>query len=120
MTVKNFSERVRLINDQSKKFGADLVGVASVEDLKRSPSHEIIGKMPEFNGVGTKDVEGRKRGAVKWPEGAISAIVIAVEHPPEKPEMDWWITGASAGNTAGNRLLMGTVSDLAAWLEKEL
>ena len=119
MTVRNLSELVRLINDQANKFGADLVGVASVEDLKHSPSHEIIGKMPEFNGVGTKDVEGRKRGAVKWPEGAISAIVIAVEHPPEKPEMDWWITGASAGNTAGNRLLMGTVSDLAAWLEKE-
>ncbi|MCB2147230.1 MAG: epoxyqueuosine reductase [Deltaproteobacteria bacterium] len=113
------SELGRLINDKAIKFGADLAGVASVEDLKRSPSHEISEKIPEFNGVGTKDVKGRKRGVVNWPEAARSAIVMAVEHPPEKPELDWWITGAAAGNTAGNRLLMGTVSDLTAWLEKE-
>ena len=119
MKEKNIGELVRLINDKAKEFGADLVGVASVDDLKRSPSHEISEKMPEFNGVGTKDVKGRKRGAVKWPEGARSAIVIAVAHPPEKPELDWWITGASTGNTAGNRLLMGIVSELATWLEKE-
>lgn len=118
MTEKNINELVRLINDKAKEFGADLAGVASVEDLKRSPSHEISEKMPEFDGVGTEEVEGRKRGVVKWPEGARSAIVIAAEHPPEKPEMDWWVTGASAGNTAGNRLLMGTVSELATGLEK--
>ncbi|GBC60807.1 epoxyqueuosine reductase [Desulfonema ishimotonii] len=119
MSEKNINDLVRLINDKAKAFGADLAGVASVEDLKRSPSHEISEKMPEFNGVGTEDAEGRKCGVVKWPEGARSAIVIAVEHPSEKPEMDWWVTDASVGNTAGNRLLMGTVSKLAAWLEKE-
>lgn len=119
MTEKNINELVRLINDKAKEFGADLAGVASVEDLKRSPSHEISEKMPEFDGVGTEDAQGRKRGVVKWPEGARSAIVIAAAHPPEKAEMDWWVTGASAGNTAGNRQLMKTVAELATWLEKE-
>ena len=119
VTEKNINELVRLINDKAKAFGADLAGVASVDDLKGSPSHAISQKMPEFDGVGTKDAQDRKRGVVKWPEGARSAIVIAAAHPPEKPEMDWWVTGASARNTAGNRLLMGTVSELATWLEKE-
>jgi epoxyqueuosine reductase len=110
---------VLLINDKAREFGADLAGVASVEDLKRSPSHKIREKIPEFNGVGTVDVENRKRGVEQWPEGAGSAIVIGVEHPLVKPELDWWVTGDSGGNTVGNRLLMKTVSKLAAWLEKE-
>lgn len=119
VTGKNVKELVGLIIGKAKACGADLAGVASVRDLKRSPSHAISERMPEFDGVGTKDVQGRQRGVVKWPERARSAIVIAAAHPSEKPEMDWWVTGASAGNTAGNRLLMGTVSELASWLEKE-
>ena len=31
------NELVQFINDKAKEFGADLVGVASVKDLKRSP-----------------------------------------------------------------------------------
>ncbi len=120
MSDKNINELARIIQNRAQQFGADLSGTVSIEDLKHSPSHEISGKMPVFNGVGTKDVEGRKRGIVKWPDGARSAIVIAVEHSPEKPEMDWWVTtGASTGNTAGNRLMIHIVSKLAAWLEKE-
>ena len=119
MSGKNIDELIRVINDKAKEFGADLAGIASVKDVRRSPSHEIIKKMPDFDGVGTVSAEGLKRGVVKWPDGARSAVVIAAAHPPEKPELDWWVTGASAGNTAGNRLLMRTVSELAYWLGKE-
>jgi len=104
---------------KAKSFGADLAGIAKVEDLKQSPSHRISEKMPAFNGVGTKSVKGRKRGIVKWSEGAKSAIVIALAHPPEQPELDWWVTGSSTGNTAGNRLLMAVIKKLADWLEQE-
>jgi epoxyqueuosine reductase len=119
MAKKNKNELVQSINDKAREFGADLAGVASVEDLKRSPSHEISEKMPEFNGVGTKDVENRKRGVVQWPERARSAVVIGVAHPFVKPELDWWEADDSGGNTEGNRLLIKTVSKLAMWLEKE-
>jgi epoxyqueuosine reductase len=118
MSIKNITKLVQLINDKAKEFGADLAGVANVGDLKRSPSHAISEKLPVFNGVGTKDVENRKPGIVQWPEGARSAIVIGVEHPSVKPELDWWVTGDSAGNTAGNRLLIKTVSRLQTYLEK--
>jgi epoxyqueuosine reductase len=113
------NELIRLINDKAQEFGADLAGVAGIADLRRSPSHEISEKMPEFNGVGTKNVDNRRHGIVQWPERAGSAIVIGVAHPPEKPELDWWVTVDSAGNTAGNRQLMKTVSELETYLEKE-
>lgn len=108
------------IIEQAKAFGADLAGIANVEDLKASPSHRISEIMPEFAGEGTKAVEGRKRGVVQWPEGAKSAIVIAIGHPVEKPELDWWVTATSAGNTEGNRLLMSVFDRLAGWLEREM
>jgi epoxyqueuosine reductase len=109
------------IIEKAKEFGADLAGVASVVDLKKSPSHVISEKMSDFANVAAKVVEGRKPGIVEWPDGAKSAIVIALAHPPEKPELDWWILGgkSAAGNTPGNRILMSTVKKLAEWLEEE-
>jgi epoxyqueuosine reductase len=119
MTEKIKNKLVQLINDKAREFGADLAGVANVEDLKRSPSHKICEKIPEFSGVGTVDVENRKQGVVQWPKGARSAIVIGVEHPFDKPELDWWVAGDSGENSVGNRLLIKTVSRLSAWLEKQ-
>ncbi len=106
---------------KAKEFGADLAGVARVADLKASPSHILGVKVAASGGVGVKVVEGRKPGVVLWPETAKSAIVIAVSHPPEAPELDWWVLGGAsgAGNTIGNRILMDINDALAAWLEKE-
>lgn len=106
---------------RAKEFGADLVGIARVEDLQKSPSHTISEKMPHFDNMGAKTVEGRKCGQVDWPEGAKSAIIIALEHPPEKPELDWWIFGKqlTTGNTPGNKILMEIVKKLSSWLENE-
>ncbi len=119
MIEKNMAKLRRLTVAKAQEFGADLAGIVSVEDLKRSPSHVISERMPEFTGVGTKEASARQRGIVTWPKDARSAIVIAIEHPPEKPELDWWITRASGGNTAGNRVLMDIVAKLSAWLEAE-
>jgi epoxyqueuosine reductase len=105
---------------RARAFGADLAGIANVDDVKQSPSHLISEKIPEYAGVGTTSAAGRRRGIVHWPQGAGSAIVMAMAHPPEKPELDWWITGASTGNTAGNQLLMSVVDKLADWLEQDL
>ena len=106
---------------KARGFGADLAGIARVDDLKNSPSHVISEKMPAFANVAAEMVEGRKPGIVEWPDGARSAIVIALSHPPEKPELDWRILegNSSTGNTPGNKLLMATVKKLAEWLEKE-
>ena len=109
----------REIIAKAKAFGADLVGIANLADLKRSPSHLMGQLLPDFEGEAMRAVAGKKWGVVEWPEGARSAIVIAIAHPSDKPELDWWVTGASAGNTIGNRLLIKVVSRLTDWIEKE-
>ncbi len=122
MAKINGNELIRRIKEKALEYGADLAGIANVEELKRSPSHAISGngKMPEFNGVGTLAVENHRRGLVQWPASARSVVVLGVAHPAAKPELDWWITGPSGGNTAGNRRLMKTVSELKMWLEREV
>ena len=103
--------------EKAKEFGASLAGIANVEALKRSPSHLIYKKLDEYRTVGTK--EGNlKSDEIVWPENVKSAIVIAIWHPEEKPELDWW-GHVSSGGTSGNRMLISSNSRLSAWLEKE-
>ena len=109
----------RSIIAQAKAFGADLAGIASVDDLKASPSHRISEVLPEFKGEGTKPAAGGRRGVVRWPEGMRSAVVIAVAHPADEPKLDWWITLKSVSNTSGNKLLMSAIDGLADWLERD-
>lgn len=119
MSEKTAEEHAERIITKAKAFGADLAGIVNLEDLKRSPSHQIGEKLPDFEGEAMKAFAGKKWGVVAWPEDARSAVAIAIAHPPHKPELDWWVTGACAGNTAGNRLLMKVVARLADWFEKE-
>lgn len=103
---------------EARLCGADLAGVAAVADLKRSPSHAIGGLLPSYAGVGT--VDGQEGGGhVEWPPEARSAVVLAVRHPEEQPELDWWFGGESRGNTPGNELLIAASDGLAGWLEAE-
>jgi len=122
MPEKTAEELAALIVTQAKDCGADLAGIARVDDLKQSPSHRISERMPNFANVGAKVVEGRRPGQVDWPAGARSAVVIAIEHPEDKPELDWWILGtkSTAGNTPGNKLLIAAANQLADWIEQEL
>jgi epoxyqueuosine reductase len=109
------------ILQKAKNFGADLVGIASVADIQGSPSHIISEKMPEFDNVAVKKVEGRRHGQVDWPVSAKSAIVVAVSHPEDKPELDNWILGgkSTAGNTPGNKKLISIITRIVDWLERE-
>jgi epoxyqueuosine reductase len=102
---------------KAKEFGATLAGIANVEALKKSPSHLVYGELEQYRTVGRK--EGKlKPGEIAWPENIKSAIVIAVWHPEEKPELDWW-GYVSSGGTSGNRMLISINSKLSMWLGKE-
>lgn len=106
------------ILQKAKEFGACLAGIAKVEKLKKAPSHLIYGKLGKYNTVGNKPPEEIKPGEIAWPENAKSAIIIAVEHPEGKPELDWWKAGYRGG-TSGNRILMSINTKLVEWLERE-
>ena len=100
---------------KAKEFGASLCGFASVEDLKRSPSFTFAPRMPNpGDGIGTRKNDlGLKQGEVLWPENAKTVLVIAVEHPEDKPEMDWWFGRV---DPPGNRVLAEVVKQLCAWI----
>jgi epoxyqueuosine reductase len=103
------------IIDKAKEMGASMAGIANVELLKKSPSHEIIKKLGmEIDGVNPYG-EVCDFDEINWPTEARSALVIAVSHPQDKPELDWWdgLTG-----TIGNSELIRINRELSAWIEK--
>jgi len=110
-------DRGAQIIEKAKEMGATMAGIASVELLRKSPSHEILSKF------GTK-IDGVHSFAriedfneIKWPANAKSALIMAVSHPQDKPELDW---SFASGNTPGNRLLQRINRELCAWIEETL
>jgi epoxyqueuosine reductase len=118
MAEKSRSDTSTRIIEKAKEFGAHLAGIADVAAVKISPSHYIYEKLDRYRSVGTRHSDNVRPGEVAWPADAKSAIIIAVEHPADKPELDWWRDGYSGG-TAGNRILMSVNDRLCAWLEEE-
>jgi len=103
---------------KAKELGACLAGIAKVEDLKSAPSYTVAPVMPDYASVGANKerLDGLKHGEVKWPEDARSVIVVAVEHPEDKLEMDYWY---GSKDPIGNRKLIAVVKGLLEWLEKD-
>ena len=101
--------------NKARKLGADLVGFAAVDDLKKAPSFTFAPRMPgSGQGIGTSNNDlGLKPGEVLWPENARTVMVIAVRHPEDKPEMDWWFGRV---DPPGNRVLAKLVGELCAWI----
>lgn len=110
------SEISNRIIEKAKSLGASLAGIAIVDLIKSSPSHLIYPKMEHHSGVGSRaSAHGIKPGEVAWPLGAKSAVVIAVEHNEDQPELDWWYGKKSP---PGNRILMKINKILSEWVEK--
>ncbi|MEA3375277.1 MAG: epoxyqueuosine reductase [Chloroflexota bacterium] len=112
------SGRGAQIIEKAQEMGAAAAGIASVEALRESPSHEILGKFgTKIDGV--RSYVGMIEGfnEIQWPPKAKSALAIAVSHPEDKLELDW--TDAS-GNTPGNRILQRINRELAAWIQETL
>ena len=57
-------------------------------------------------------------GTIAWPTGTLSAIVMAISHPEDRPDLDWW-QGGLKGGTPGNRELRRISTALSDWLERE-
>ena len=91
------------IIEKAKSFGASLAGITRVELLKNTPSYELHGKISQgIDGVGVE--QGYSDFTeINWPEGAKSVLVIALHHPHDKPELDWYL---ESGYLPGNEALM--------------
>ena len=114
MTNQELQSASSAILKKAKHFGADLEGVAGVDALKAAPSFVCAPRLPIVEKVvGT--LEGGMaldRDEVKWPEKAKSILAIAVAHPEDRPELDWWHGQISP---SGNKLLINTVKALSCW-----
>ena len=109
MTQK--SELSELIIKKAKYYGASLAGIASVESVKKSPSHIVyskIGAITPTNEITSKEIN--------WPSDVKSIMVIALNHPIDKPELEWW----DGKSTPGNRMLTEINKSLSEWLEKSM
>jgi epoxyqueuosine reductase len=95
------------IIEKAKEKGAAMAGIASVELLKKTPSHEILNMK---TGLEINDFAG-----ISWPEDAKSALVIAVSHPEDKPERDWW----DGKSSPGNNILIRIIGELSVWIREE-
>ncbi|SMC63285.1 epoxyqueuosine reductase [Desulfocicer vacuolatum DSM 3385] len=100
---------------KAKNLGAHLSGFAAVDDLRTAGAFTFAPKMPGAGqGVGTRESDMELNpGEVNWPDHARSILVIAVEHPREKPEMDWWFGRISP---PGNKILVNIVNELCEWI----
>jgi epoxyqueuosine reductase len=97
------------IVEKAKEVGASLAGIATVEDLKASPSYEIYDKAPyydEYAGVNYRDEHK-------------SILVWALAHPPSEPVLDWWSLKVP-GFTPGNRVLRKLSKQLRVWMGEDL
>jgi len=108
------SDNGSVIINKAKELGAVLVGIADIELIKKSPSHEMLKKI----GMGSEGVgsaPGETAGTeINWPESAKSVLAIAVSHPGGKPELDWW---DGYKGTPGNRILIRINRELSEWIE---
>ncbi|HEY32657.1 MAG TPA: epoxyqueuosine reductase [Dehalococcoidia bacterium] len=109
------------IIEKAKELGADLVGIASIEPLKDSPSHYLLSTVGrKIDGIGG-DSGSDDPQQVQWPTGARTALIIAVAHPKAKPELDWSHsrkTSTFRGNSPGNKMLITINKELSAWIER--
>ena len=93
--------RDRII-EKSLELGADDAGVCLASDLLRGPTHRKF-TLPE----GLEDHH--------------SVLVIALRHPVEEPELDYFVKreGFRFGNSEGNRRLMEVSREIGLWFEEE-
>lgn len=96
---------------RAQSFPEVLAGIASLEALRKSPSHHAdlyVGWKdgPQYENVAQEE----------WPRNARSVLVLALRHPRQKPSLDWW----DGKGTAGNRVLMSVAKQLKQWFDKKL
>ena len=96
---------------KAQSFPEVLAGIASLDVLRESPSH-----MTNVD-VGWKDGPQYENVArEEWPKHARSVLVLALGHPRQKPNLDWW----DGKGTAGNRVLISVAKHLKQWFEEKL
>ncbi len=109
--MNNQKRVTQCILDQVSSYPSFLAGVCSVEPLMTSISYQIYSPV-----TWQKKSTKKTHVTASIPPNARSVLVLALVHPPEYPQLDWW----DGRGTEGNRKLIRISSDLKGWLSKNL
>lgn len=117
---RNMNSRTitELIVSKAIALGAAAAGIANIQDLKSAPAFVMMPQRPHFDRVGAvENTTGLPEGVVAWKEEMRSVLVIAYEHPEEKPYLDCWLDGK---NPPGNLELIKINKKLKEYIEAEI
>jgi epoxyqueuosine reductase len=109
----------RTIIEKAKELGASLAGIATIEDLKASPSYEVYSKKPFYEEYDPDSADYHKFKGVEWRDEHKSVLVLALSHPASEPVLDWWSMKVP-GFTPGNGVMRMQSRKLRTWLGEEL
>jgi epoxyqueuosine reductase len=109
----------KIIIEKAKELGASLAGIATVEDLKASPSYEAYTKKPFYEEYDRESSNYFKFKGFEWREEHKSILVWALVHPASEPVLDWWSMKVP-GFTPGNGVLRMQSKKLRIWMGEEL
>ena len=109
----------KTIVEKAKELGASLAGIASIADLKASPSYEDYAKRPFYEEYDRESPNYQEFKGVEWRAEHKSVLVWALVHPVSEPALDWWSMKVP-GFTPGNGLMRMQSRKLRIWLGEEL
>ena len=78
---------------------------ADIADVLNSPSYQTVST------ESWRDEHAEQ--SIQWLHNARSLLILAMHHPEEKPELDWF----DRGNTSGNRRLTKISKVVVEWLD---
>ena len=109
----------KTIIEKAQELGASLAGIASIKDLKASPSYKVYSKKPFYEEYDRKDLNYFEFKGFKWRKEHKSVLVWALVHPASEPALDWWSMKVP-GFTPGNGVMRMQSRKLRIWLGEEL
>ena len=109
----------KIIIDKAIELGASLAGIASIADLKASPSYKAYAEKPFYEAYEPDNPNYLKFKGFKWREEHKSVLVWALEHPASEPVLDWWSMKVP-GFTPGNGIMRKQSKQLRVWMGEEL
>ena len=100
---------VKEITSRIESYNGIRAGFARLEDILESPSYQDNQREP---------IRNELLDSSQWAESLVNAqtvIVLALKHPQDDPQLDYW----ERGDSWGNRKLRELSELLKQWLEKE-
>ncbi len=108
----------KTIVETAKELGASLAGIASIKDLKASPSYEVYKKKPFYEEYDPESSDYHEFKGVEWRDEHKSVLVWALSHPVSEPVLDWWSMKVK-GFTPGNGIMRLQSRKLRIWMDEE-